>query len=178
MYLHATRTDPRPGDLWWLPSSWWPGKGAYVARPNPEAATGMAAQRFPEVPDAFEAGRDEWIVFKGKRVPCLILSPLLDIRDNRVFDIVVLRTKSFEKLSASQANEIRQGQRPHAFALADSPLHGLPERWVDFTSPDSFPKTYLQQDPWKPVCRLDDPTFKRFIEHYAYWLMRDQLGKK
>ena len=178
MYLDADRSDPRPGDLWWLPSSWWPLEGAYVARPAPDAATGMAAKRFTEVADAFEAGRDEWVVFKAKRVTCLIVSPLLDIRDERVYDVVVLRTKSFDSVQPAHATQIREGRRPHAFALTDSPRHGLPERWIDFTSPDSFPKKYLQQDPWRPVCRLDDPTYKRLQEHYAYWLMRDQMGKK
>lgn len=177
MYLEADRSDPRPGDLWWLPSSWWPEAGAFVARPDPEAETGMAAKRFTEVPDAFEAGRDEWIVFKGKRVPCLLISPLLDIRDDRVWDVVVLRTKSMTAVTPGHATEIRQGRRPHGFALTDSQQHGLHERWVDFTSPDSFPKKYLQQDPWTPICRLDEGTFRRFSESYAYWLMRDQMGK-
>ena len=138
----------------------------------------MAAKPFTQVPDAFEGGRDEWVTFKAKRVPCLVISPLLDLRDNRVWDVVVLRTNGFDKVSPGHATQIRQGRRPHAFPLTDSPDHGLHERWVDFTSPDSFPKEYLQQDPWKPMCRLDDRTFKRVMQHYAYWLTRDQLGKK
>lgn len=75
------------------------------------------------------------------------------------------------------AAEIRARRRAHAFPLAASAPHDLSERWVDFTSQDAFPKSYLEESRWKPICRLDANHFDRLMKHYAAWIMRDQAGK-
>jgi hypothetical protein len=119
----------------------------------------------------------EKIVVPSKRVPCLIISPTLDMRDSRILDFVVLRTKSYQKLPDATAEQVRARRRPWAYPLPAAPGADLEERWVDFTSADSFPKVYLEQARWSPITSLDANGWARVFKHYSSWLTRDFSGK-
>lgn len=112
----------------------------------------------------------------AKRAPCVVMSPALDLKDVNVRDLVVFRTKDYS-MGGAAAEGIRKSLRPHAFPLAASPQHNLDERWVDFTSQDSFPKSYLNESRWGPICRMEANYFEKLLRHYGRWLLRDQAGK-
>lgn len=185
MYQAASRNDPRPGDLWWLPASWWPALGPLVTRPffaegDPERQGPPLVQgrRYSAVEDSFQSPEGETIVIRAKRVPCLIISPYRDMVDGRVKDFVVLRTKDYPS-DQNLRLQIERASVPHAFPLeaAQAP-YGLNERWVDFTSQDSFPKTYLKQTRWRPICRMIPDYYEKLVKHYSAWFTRDQEPRR
>lgn len=181
MYEDARRDYPRPGDIWWLPSAWWPTRNVWLIRPDrtPGASpTARVAAPHDQVDNAWSRDEEEQIYLTGKLRPCVILSPSLDLKNSQVPRFIALHTYGYkEKIDEERARAIRERVVPHAYPLPASVHYGLEERWVDFTSMDCLPRAYLRDRRWEPICGLKPDAFERLLKHYGRWLTRDQAGK-
>lgn len=184
MYEDARRSDPRPGDLWWLPGSWWPTSRPWLIRPDPNSDSPDHRIAVPHdaADRAWERGADEQIYVHGKIRPCLILSPALDFRASRsdVPRFIALHTFGYEEkgMDTARATAIRRRQIPHAYPIYRSTRYGLDERWIDYTSLDPLPRRYLDDRRFEPICRLVPDEFEKLLRHFGAWLTRDQRGPR
>lgn len=179
-YETANPTEPRPGDLWWLPAAWWEEKGVRVLRPEVvPAGTPPNKYKFHHHTEvsSFQPGAQEGVVLPAKRRPCLVLSSLLDIRDHTE-RVVVLETRDAERLPPTLAGKANSGSIPHVFVLPDdSSFPTLSHRYVDFTRPHGLPRSYFTDSRFKPICRCKPDLVDRILKQYGAWLTRDSSGK-
>jgi hypothetical protein len=155
---------------------WWPSTQAWLVRKDPASETRHGVP-IATAEDPFPSGEDEKVLMFGKPRPCVILSPLMDIKADAVRDVTLLHTRSYKRLSRQTGKDVRNNLVPHAFPLPVSPKGNLEDRWVDFTAHSSIPKEYLKGARWTPILQMGPDLLDRLLARYGQWLMRDVQGK-